>query len=182
MLTNFDNTILEFIAEHLKCGFFDWFLPMFTSLGNGGLIFILTGIVFLFFKKLRRSGILMLIMLAVGAVVCNIWLKPFIARGRPFDGIEGLVLLIAAPTDFSFPSGHTAAAFEAAFAISLLGKKQAAAAYAFAVLMAFSRLYLFVHYPTDVLAGAVIGTIVSLAVYGGYLGIMRIRAREKHET
>ena len=163
-----DYAVLDFIREHFSCGFLDAVMPVFTRLGNGGICFILVGMVLLFFKKYRRAGIIMLCSLALGAVVCNLWLKEFVARARPYEGLENIVLLISPPSDYSFPSGHTTAAFEFAFALALINRRCAVFGYVFAVLMAFSRLYLYVHFPSDVLAGAVIGTVASLIVYGAY--------------
>lgn len=175
MISQFDHEILDFITGHLKNPFFDWFFPIFTSLGDCGIAYIILGLLLLCFAKTRRSGALLLIFLAVGAVVCNIWLKPAIARDRPFSELMDYILLVTAPTDYSFPSGHTVAAFEAAFALALLGRKPAVIGYALAVLMAFSRLYLYVHWPSDVIAGAALGTIIAVSVYAVFLGIQKYR-------
>lgn len=161
-----DYAILDFIQEHIACGFLDVVVPLFTKLCDKGILPILVGLALLFFKKTRRAGIVMLAALAVGGLLCNVWLKPFIARPRPFEGLEEIALLIAPPSGYSFPSGHTTSAFEFAFGLSLLGKRWAVVGYIFAVLMGFSRLYLYVHFPTDVLAGAVVGSIASLIAYG----------------
>ena len=170
MIYNFDHAILDFI-QTLRCGFLDFVMPRFTELGYKGIFFILLGIVFLFFKKTRKSGIVILAALTLGALVCNLVLKPLVARPRPYTEIPDFVLLVSPLSDFSFPSGHTTAVFEAAFGVALLGKKAAIGAYSFAVLMAFSRMYLYVHYPTDVLAGAIIGTLSAVLVYTVYKAV-----------
>ena len=136
-------------------------------------------LLFLLIPETRRLGLSTGLALLFGLVLCNLILKPVIARPRPFDyqlahfGRE-IALLVKAPTDFSFPSGHTIAAFEFAVAAWLNDKRVGIPALAAAVLVAFSRMYLYVHYPTDVIAAAVLG------VFLGYLGAMlgkRIHAR-----
>lgn len=178
-MENLDLQMLRFVIEHLQCKFLDTVMPAVSFLGNNGLIFILIGLCLLPFRRTRKSGILLLIFLAVGAVVVNLILKPGVARARPFELLGDMPLLVARPKDFSFPSGHTAAAFEAAFALSLLGKRVGIPAYIFACLMGFSRLYLCVHYPSDILAGALIGTAISALIWGGYRFFSR-RWRGRH--
>ena len=96
--------------------------------------------------------------LLVDLVICNGILKPLVHRIRPFDVRTGIELLVKRPTDFSFPSGHTAASFASVMALYLAGEKKIwISSLGLAVLIAFSRLYLYVHYPTDVLGGVVAG-------------------------
>lgn len=154
---NFEFAILDFIRENLSCGFLDYLMRFFTFLGDEGWIWILTGVVLLFFKKTRRIGISVCMALIFSLLVSNIALKPIIARTRPFDLAEGIKLIIDSPTDFSFPSGHSSASFAAAVAIFCNNKKYGSLALVLSFLIAFSRLYLYVHFPTDVLAGSVIG-------------------------
>jgi undecaprenyl-diphosphatase len=105
----------------------------------------------------------MLTALALDVLLCNVMLKPLVGRMRPFTVNTGVELLINAPKDFSFPSGHTAASFAAAFALLFVKNKLWIPSMILASLIAFSRLYLYVHYPTDVLAGILLGLIVSVA-------------------
>lgn len=105
----------------------------------------------------------MLTALALDVLLCNVMLKPLVGRMRPFTVNTGMELLINAPKDFSFPSGHTAASFAAAFALLFVKNKLWIPSMILASLIAFSRLYLYVHYPTDVLAGILLGLIVSVA-------------------
>jgi len=93
--------------------------------------------------------------------MCNVLLKPMVARVRPYD-LLGYEVLVAHLSDFSFPSGHTSASFAAAMAIYTMNKKWGLAAFAFAVIMGFSRLYLGVHFPTDVLVGAFLGWAMAM--------------------
>ena len=168
----FDLPILDWIAGNLRCDFLDWFMPIITVLGDAGIFWIAVAVLFIFTKKYRKIGIGMMIALMMGLVVCNICLKPMIARIRPYDFQEeylGVVvnLLIEKQHDFAFPSGHTIASFEAAVVILLGNKKLGIPAMILACLIAFSRLYLYVHYPTDVIVSIVLGTI--LALIGWYL-------------
>jgi len=156
-----DFFILDLIKNIFECPFMDFIMPKITSLGNGGFIWILTAVILLFFKKYRKGGIAMLIALAVGAILGSVILKPLIARPRPFHANGELPLLIKIPTDFSFPSGHTMSSVSSAYVLTFINKKFGYFAIPLAVLIAFSRLYLYVHFPSDVLAGAIIGIIIS---------------------
>lgn len=158
-----DFAILDFIQEYLSCGFLDRVLSFITHLGDAGLIWIAVGIVMLFFKKYRKCGIMMLVSLALCAILTSGVIKPLVGRLRPFQ-IKAVALYIAPPGGYSFPSGHTSSSFTAAFSIWLCHKREGVAALVLAVLIAFSRLYFYVHFPTDVLAGATLGILCAFAV------------------
>lgn len=143
----------------------DKLMTEITFLGDKGWFWLLLAVVFLCIKKTRTLGAAMVISIAAGALVGNLIIKPIAARPRPCWLDQSVTLLIANPRDFSFPSGHTLASFEGAVSIFLYRRTWGWWALALAVLIAFSRLYLFVHFPTDVLAGAVLGTAVALAVH-----------------
>jgi len=158
----FDLPILDWIARHLWCPLLDKVMPVITVLGNGGIFWILLAVALIIPKKTRRMGVGMGIALLMGLLLCNLTLKPLCHRIRPYDyqyDVFGrtIPLLIERPHDFSFPSGHTIASFEGAGVILLNNKKWGIAALVLAILIAFSRLYLYVHYPTDVLASVVLG-------------------------
>ena len=163
----FDLPILDWIAQALRCPALDAIFPVITHLGDAGAVWILLAAVLLCIPKHRKTGLTMAVALLFGLLVCNLTLKPLIARIRPFDyqllhfGKE-IPLLIPAPTDFSFPSGHTNASFAAATALLLHDRKLGIPAMIMAALIAFSRLYLYVHYPTDVLASIVLGAGMAL--------------------
>ena len=140
-------------------------MPLVSSLGNGGLIWLFLSAVMLLREKSRKQGVVLLVGLAAGFVLGNLLLKPLIARPRPNWVNLGVELLIDNPLDFSFPSGHTLSSFVAAFLISMDNHKFGYAAIPFAALMAFSRLYLYVHYPSDVLAAVVLAFFIALAVH-----------------
>ena len=140
-----------------------------TSLGNGGWFWIALTVLFLCLPKYRRCGITMAVALVLNFLICNVAVKNLVARERPCWIDPSVRLLIPVPQDFSFPSGHTSSSFAAAVTILLNRKKGKVpvlglAALVLAVLIGFSRMYLYVHFPTDVLAGALLGTGSALAV------------------
>lgn len=153
-----------------------------TSLGNAGLIWIAIAIFLIFIKKTRKCGILMLISLVSGLILGNGILKNLIGRDRPCWLDPNIPLLIPNPLDYSFPSGHTLASFEAAVMIFLHNKKFGVISLILACLIAFSRMYLFVHFPTDILGGIILGTLISLAVYYGYEKIKNKRTKVEKEV
>lgn len=169
---NFDLPILEWIAANLKCAFLDGVMPVITRLGDGGIFWILVAVVLICIPKYRKMGLGVGAALLIGLLVCNVTLKPLIARPRPYDyQLEhfGRVinLLISAPRDFSFPSGHTLASFEAATVLLLNDRRLGIPAAVLAAAIAFSRLYLYVHYPTDVLCAVVMG--IAFGFLGNFL-------------
>ena len=169
---HFDLPILDWIAAHLHCDFLDAVMPVITALANAGIFWIALTVLLLALPKHRRTGIAMSFALIMGLIVCNLILKPAFARIRPYDyqlAHYGKVipLLINAMHDFSFPSGHTMGSFEAATALALGNKKLGIPALILACLIAFSRLYLYVHYPTDVLFSIAMG--ITFGFIGHYL-------------
>lgn len=112
-----DNLILDFIQNSLSSGFGDQVMPLITALGNGGAIWIAVGIIFLLIRGYRRYGVALLLVLLVGTLFGSFILKPLVARVRPFEINTAISLLIARPTDFSFPSGHAMSSFAAATVI-----------------------------------------------------------------
>lgn len=144
----------------------DKILAFITSLGNAGIIWIVLAIVLLILPKTRKTGIIVAAALLMDLILCNLILKNLVARVRPYDVNTAIAILIKKPLDFSFPSGHTAASFAAMTALFLAKMKKAwSAALVLAVLIAFSRLYFYVHYPTDVLGGAVVGILSGIIGY-----------------
>lgn len=140
-----------------------------TRLGDVGIIWIVLSIVLLLIPKTRKSGAVMVAALVVDVLLCNIVLKNLVARTRPYDVNTGVHLLVAKLHDYSFPSGHTAASFASVTALYLAGEKKLwKFALVLACLIAISRLYLYVHYPTDVLGGILFGVI------SGYLGYRKV--------
>lgn len=170
--TRFDLPILDWIAAHLRCPFLDAVMPAITFFGDGGWLWIAMALVFLFFPKLRKTGIAMGIGLLLGALCANVILKPLVGRIRPFDYQwlhfgKVIELLTKAPTDPSFPSGHTMASAVCGTVLLLRHRQWGLPAAVLAALIAFSRLYLYVHYPTDVLFSAALG--ISIGFVANFL-------------
>lgn len=134
-------------------------LSFVTFLGEAGWCWILLGTVLLCMKKYRFTGIAVFAALIFDFVTANLLLKPLVARPRPCWINETVEMLVRVPQDYSFPSGHTMASFAAAGALLFMGHRAGRWAVFLAVLMGISRLYFYVHFPTDVLAGAVLGLI-----------------------
>lgn len=155
--------ILDWIQLHLHCGFLDAVLPAVSWTCNHGELWILLAVVLLLVRNQRRYGAAVACALVLDLVSCNMVLKPLVGRVRPFAVNAAVELLTAPPLDASFPSGHTAASFAAVFALKTAGSPLWKPALAVAVVMAFSRLYLYVHWPTDVLGGALLGAAVGWA-------------------
>ena len=135
----------------------DKIMVFVTHLGDKGLIWIFIGLAMCFAKKYRRAGVNVLLALLIGLIVGNLTLKPLVARIRPYEYIDGIKLLIEVPTDFSFPSGHSFSSFAAAYSVFLFHKKEGITLLVLALIIAVSRLYIYVHFPTDVLTGALLG-------------------------
>lgn len=114
---NFELGILDFIQSHLRSDVLDFIMPLITKLGDGGILWICLSLILLLFRKTRRTGIVMAVSLALEVLCCNVILKPFVARTRPCDMNTAVQLLVPRPSDYSFPSGHTGAAFAAASAL-----------------------------------------------------------------
>ena len=170
-ITQLDFRILYRIQDSLRCGFLDFLMPKITFLGNAGLIWLLAAGILLLLPKYRRAGILLLAGLAAGVLIGNIILKPLIARPRPCWVDPAVNMLISVPKDFSFPSGHTLASVISAVILTAADRRFGFVAIPLAALIAFSRLYLFVHFPTDVLASLILGIGIGAAVwkFGGTL-------------
>ena len=169
----FELNILDWF-QTLHTPVLDKFMTSVTKLGNAGIFWIiLTVLIFLLIPKMRKTGVVMAAALIIDLLLCNVLLKNLVARTRPYDVNTGIQLLVAKLRDYSFPSGHTAASFASVAALYFAGEKKLwKPALVLACLIAVSRLYLYVHYPTDVLGGVVIGIIA------GYLGYRLVTVLE----
>lgn len=172
----FDDAILRFaysLHEIAMGGFFDFFLPLITKLGNGGIFFIVLSVILLLFKKTRKAGGAMLIAIIIGALLTNVTIKPFVERPRPYDSgnqfywncwnaVNGVVEHEIP----SFPSGHATCSFAAMGAFfAFMNKKWSWLGLVLAAIIGFSRNYLFVHYPSDIIGGMLIGLLGALIAY-----------------
>ncbi len=152
--------VLDWIAQHLHTVFLDHVMPWLSRLTDRGEVWILLGLLLLFFyRKDRGVGVQVLVALLFSLLICNLVLKNAVGRMRPFELKETVALLIPAPLDPSFPSGHSSASFAAATVLLLNRWEGRWATLVLAALIAFSRLYLYVHYPTDVLGGILVGVL-----------------------
>ena len=140
-MTELDLYILDWIQAHLKCGFLDTVTPWITALGNAGAVWIILAVVLLLIPKTRRNGGAVAAALIIDLLLCNCLIKPLAARERPFT-LQEVELLITAPTDYSFPSGHTAASFAATAALFFSKNKGWIPALVLSSMIAFTRLYL----------------------------------------
>lgn len=163
-ITQFDFSILHFIHDNISCGFMDFLMPKVTWLTEMGAVWLLAATLFLIFRRYRASvaiagGILASLLFG------NLLLKHIVARARPCWLEPTFQMLIAVPHDYSFPSAHSMVSFAAAVAIFHYNKKAGIPALVIAALIAFSRLYLFVHFPTDVLVGILMGIGLGIAAF-----------------
>ena len=165
MLAEIEFAILDAI-QSIRFELLDRLMVAITTLGNKGIVWIVIGVVMLFFKKYRRAGVAVLLGLVFGLVCGNWVIKNLVARARPCAINTAIRLIIPYPSEYSFPSGHTLSSFIAATCVFLRNKKFGIAAYVLASLIAFSRLYLYVHFPTDIIGGILLGiALAHLAVW-----------------
>ena len=166
-LTKIDNAVLDFLQQ-IHNDILDPIMIFFTRLGDGGFVWIVLAIILLCFKKTRKCGLVMAGAMLLGLIIVNGLIKNLVNRPRPCDLNDVIELLIPRPNESSFPSGHTTSSFAAAASIFYFYKKWSIAAYFTACMIAVSRMYLYVHYPTDVLAGALLGTlfaVIAVTIY-----------------
>lgn len=163
-LSELDGGILLWIQEYLRNPVLTPILKVITNLGNGGAIWILLTLLILLLPKTRRVGCMMAVALLGTLLINNMLLKNLVARTRPYEVIEGLTYLVKRPGDLSFPSGHAGCAFSAAcIMLRRLPKRYGIPAFVFAIVISLSRLYVGVHYPSDVLFGVISGILISYA-------------------
>lgn len=174
---SFDLPILDWIQSNMQSELLDTIMPIITMLGDAGIFWIACAVILLCIPRTRKIGLGMGIALILGLLVCNMILKPWVGRMRPYDyqiNILGKTwndillagkLLVETPHDYSFPSGHTIASFEACTVLMLGSRKLGIPATILATLIAFSRMYLYVHYPTDVIASVILGILFGIIGY-----------------
>ena len=198
---SWDAGFLLYIQEYIRSDFLNPIMKVLTHSGDKGILLIVLILAFLSIPRTRAIGIMSTISIVIEALLNNVLLKNLIARTRPYDEIEGLVNLVGKQSDYSFPSGHTGAAFAVAGAMlvvalfglpmiektgefkredpSLTFKLISVILIMYATLLAFSRMYVGVHYPTDVLCGLLLGLGTSAVAYLIYqVAIKKIHQRK----
>lgn len=183
---NFDIAVFKFFAA-IQNSFLTAVAKFFTSFGDEAFVIpvVILGVVLILFKKTRKYGFALVFAIVVGTLVTNVIAKPLVLRIRPYNTLQDLEWFWEAyigagalsESDYSFPSGHTTAAFEIAVSMFLVfrsqGKKKLAWVFpALAVCTMGSRVYLMVHYATDVIGGMIIGTLSGIAGYYMMKGVM----------
>lgn len=157
--------ILDFL-QSIRTPWLDKLMIAITSLGNVGMLWIVMALILLIIPRTRKAGVCMAAALIIDLLITNCLLKNLVARTRPYDLVDHIELLIKKPRDYSFPSGHTAASFASVTTLFMCRKKLIGAiSCVIAVLIAFSRMYLYVHFPTDILGGIAVGVVSGVLGY-----------------
>lgn len=162
-MTQIELNLLLWIQENVRAGWLDRAMTFVSALGNGGFFWIVAALAFTAAPKTRKAGVCMCMSLLLMLFTGNLGVKYLVARARPCHIYQDVQMLVAIPSSYSFPSGHTASSFAAAFALLFAGSRAWKWAMPMAALIALSRLYLFVHFPTDVLGGFVLGLFCAWA-------------------
>lgn len=172
MLENIQNLDGSLLIKYQHFAIHEALTPIvkiYTHLGDTGMMWIAIAILLLLFKRTRKYGLLVLVSMALTYILNNLLLKELIDRSRPYDVFDNVQRLIEKQRDPSFPSGHSASSFAAAMCIYLNApKKYGIPILLLALLMALSRLYVGVHYPGDVVTGAIVGSLMAWLVYKVY--------------
>ena len=159
--------------QTIRTPLLDEVVPIITTLGDNGYVWIALAALLLAIPRTRKTGVIVAAALICDLILCNGIVKPLAHRIRPYDVNTDIVLLIKRLTDYSFPSGHTAASFAAVSALFCAGEKKLwKGSLVLATAIALTRLYLYVHYPTDVLGGVLIGLLC------GWLGCYIVKKAE----
>lgn len=181
-IIQFESNILLWIQEYLRSDFLDPIVKFITHSGDHGYLWIALLVILLCIPKTRRAALIGAVTLLLTFIVTNLCLKPLIGRTRPYEVIEGLTRIIEKQSDRSFPSGHTANSMAVGVSLWLVSRKYELlgdkklyfpktagwVVLVWSVLVGLSRLYVGVHYPTDVLGGAIIAIVNAVIVLGVY--------------
>ncbi|WP_017414050.1 phosphatase PAP2 family protein [Clostridium tunisiense] len=158
-LHSIDKSIVDFVHYGLQNSLFDFLMPKITALGEAGIIWIVISLILIATKKHRKTGITCLVALFLSLLFTDLSIKQIVQRPRPITAYPIENSLIKIPTSYSFPSGHTSSSFAAAWVLYRIMDKYKLCYLALAGIMAFSRMYLYVHYLSDVVGGIVVGII-----------------------
>lgn len=167
LISKIDSVAFDFL-ESISCGILDNFFKIITFTGNGGVIWI--GLILGLFvhKRNRKIGVAVMLSFLSVVILNNLVLKEIFDRTRPFVADPNIKLLIDIPSGSSFPSGHSSSSFACAVALFMFDKKWGMFAFGYATLMAISRVYLHVHYATDVIGGMIVGVLVGFVVVAAW--------------
>lgn len=163
IITQIDFAILNFIQEFFRVTFLDVIMPFFSGIGEVGIVWIAIGLIMLFFKQTRSWGIILLCSMLLGFLIGEVAIKNIVCRIRPCYVVD-IEMLVSKPNSYSFPSGHSCSSFAAATVLLKMDKRFGIPALVLAVFIAFSRLYNYVHFPTDVFCGIILGILCALFV------------------
>lgn len=162
-IQNIDNNLIGFIQSSLHTPLLDQIMPLISLIGNLGTVWVVIAVIFLFIPRYRKFGIMVICAVLFTTLTGEVVIKQLVQRIRPCNLNSFVPMLIPRPLGFSFPSGHTSSSFAATMILWKANKKFGAFALMLAVLIAFSRMYLYVHFPTDILAGIALGLLCGLA-------------------
>lgn len=160
-----DFFIARFVSEYLNTEFLGVFMMFVTKLADSGLIWILLGAILLCFRKTRKCGFIVLISLLFAFIISEFTIKPIVGRARPFEALENLRLIIPPPSGSSFPSSHATTSFAAALVLYRFNKAYGIYALIFAFFVAISRLYLCVHFLSDIVVGSLLGCTIGFVSF-----------------
>ena len=161
-LSNLDGNILLLLQEYVRNPVLTPILKVITTLGNGGAIWIALTVLLLIIPRTRKVGCMAALALIGTLLINNMLLKNLVARTRPYEVIEGLTYIVRTPVDYSFPSGHAGCSFAVAcIMFRRMPGRYGVPALVLAILISLSRLYVGVHYPSDVLFGVISGNAIS---------------------
>lgn len=161
-----DMNIVSYIHENWHNIVTDRFFTFITYISDGGIVWLTAAFIMLFFRKWRPVGVIMLLSLGISAVLTSFVIKYIVCRPRPFNVDPMLKLIIDVPSGlYSFPSGHSTASGAGAAAIALKSRRLGIPAIIVALLVGFSRVFMAVHYPTDVLCGLILGAACSVVIW-----------------
>ncbi|MBR4581233.1 MAG: phosphatase PAP2 family protein [Lachnospiraceae bacterium] len=166
-IVDFDAAILFTIQESVRSGFLNVVFKTITHLGDGGVFWIILTLVLMIFPKTRKMGLCSAVSLLLSVIICNVILKNAFGRIRPYEVLDGLELLVKPAHDASFPSGHTSASVASAISLFLASDKKQKLFTVWGIVLAgligFSRIYIAIHYPTDVFVGAFLALLLAIA-------------------
>ena len=160
MITTIDFRILNLIQRKMRCRTLDYIMPKISALGNYGIVWILSAILFMMSKNYQNTGEKIICGLSLGVIIGNLLLKHIFSRPRPFRLDNTKELIIRAPRDYSFPSGHTLSSVISACILLHANILFGMIALVLCLMILFSRMYLYVHYPSDIAGGIILGIII----------------------